>query len=377
MQRTETPRETRWAIVAAVAAGVAVRLLVATRGHNFDLDSFRTVAEIVVRGDNVHAHTSLYNYGPVWSWFLAAFRAVSGESFVLFRFLVAGFLSLVDVGIFFVLYRSFGRRAALVFLFHPVSVVISGYHGQFDNLAVLLALGAISLLGDGGADRQPGWRGLAGLLLLGCSLATKHVFFAFPFWLAVRQKSLRAAGVVLLVPFSVFVAAFLPYWSEGHAGIVGNVLRYESRNQEYLYRMLVPDGLALLSGRSFWLLLLVLFAFAYRKRSTRESLLAYTAVLVAASPSTANQYLSIPVPFLATQVDVFSALYAIVGTWHVMVDADGLHVGFGVGRDLQYSALVALLSLALAWSTWRDDLLRAGRRLRLALRPRSDAPREP
>lgn len=377
MQHTETPREAKRAMVAVVAAGVALRLLVAARGHNFDLDSFRAVAEIVVRGDNVYAHTSLYNYGPVWSWILGALRAVSGESFGLFRFLVAGFLSLVDVGIFFVLRRSFGRRAALVFLFHPVSVVISGYHGQFDNLAVLMALGAVSLLGDDGADPRPGWRGPAGLLLLGCSLATKHVFFAFPLWLAVRQKSLRAAGVALLVPFSVFVAAFLPYWSEGHAGIVGNVLRYQSRNQEYLYRMLVPDGLALLSGRSFWLLLLVLFAFVYRKRGTLESLLAYTAVLVAASPSTANQYLSIPVPFLATQVNVFSALYAIVGTWHVVVDADGLHVGYGFGRDLPYAALVALLFLALAWSTWRDDLLRAGRRLRLALRPRSGAPREP
>lgn len=359
MDRVERLRDSRWPIVAVLATGVVLRLLVSFRGHNFDLDSFRTVAAIVLKGGNVYAESGVYNYGPVWSWVLGAISAASAGSFPVFRFLVAAFLTLVDVGIFFVLYRLFGRVAACLFFLHPVSIVITGYHGQFDNLAILLGLVAVSLLGEGVVDRRLGWRGPVGLLVLGCSLMTKHVLFAFPFWLAVRQKSLRAVAAALLVPFAVFGAGFLPYWSVGKAGILGHVFGYQSRNQEYLYRMLVPGGLrSLLSSRVLWVLFLVLFAFVYRKRSAPESLLAYTAVLVSASPSTANQYLSIPVPFLSTRVNLFSALYAVVGTWHVMVDDDGLHLGFGVGRDLQYASLVALLFLALVWSTWGSALVR-------------------
>jgi len=48
---------------------------------------------------------------------------------------MAGFLSLVDLGIFFVLWKKFGRPAAALFFLNPISVIITGYQSQFDNLA--------------------------------------------------------------------------------------------------------------------------------------------------------------------------------------------------------------------------------------------------
>jgi len=56
------------------------------------------------------------------------------------------------------------------------------------------------------------------LLVLGLSLATKHVLFAFPFWLAVKQKGLGQKVIVVLVPVLVFLSGFAPYWHEGSQG---------------------------------------------------------------------------------------------------------------------------------------------------------------
>ena len=347
--------QSTWLLILVVLTGLAARLLAATYGHNYDMDSCFIIAGITDHGGNVYASTDRYNYGPVWFTVLHGLDVLARHNLVVFRYLVSGLLSLVDIGIFLILWRKFGKLAASFFFLNPVSVIITGYHSQFDNLAVLLGLLAVLILWDE-FDKPVNRRKFFGLLVLGVSLATKHVLFAFPLWLAVKQKGILQKLAVLLVPVAVFVLGFLPYLAEGRQGIINNVFLYRSVGNGYFYYLFMPLIVRFMfNSQVIWLLLLVIFAFVFRQKKTIESLLLYTAVLVAASPAIVNQYLAIPLPFVATHLNPLTILYVAVATTHLLVDYDGLHLTslyFTKCSDIA----VCVLCLALAWMLWGQGI---------------------
>jgi hypothetical protein len=287
---------------------------------------------------------------------------LAGHNPTVFRYLVAGFLSLGDVGIFFILWRRFGKAAGCWFFLNPISVIITGYQCNFDNLAVLLGLLAVLLMGDE-FDRPVSRRKLLGLFVLGLSLVIKHVFFAFPFWLAVKQKGMLQKLVVILIPVFIFALSFVPYWHAGSQGIVQNVFRYRSFTTEFFYRMFVPMFVQFMfNSQTVWFFLLAIFAFIYRQKNTVEFLLLYTCVLVAASPANINEYLAIPGPFVATHLNPFTILYTAVGTLHLLADVNGLHLT-GLSRTICIDIAIYLLCLGLVWVTWRQNIMPLLKRL--------------
>ena len=357
MDAPRNPWRKWWLPVLVLLIGMAARLWVATLGHNYDLDSWSIVADITWHGGNVYAETDRYEYGPVWFNILHGLGVLARHNPQAFRYLVAGFLSLVDAGIYFFLRRRFGEGVGALFFLNPVSIIISGYHNQFDNLAVLLGLLAIPLIGDD-FDQPVGRRRFWGLVVLGSSLATKHLLFAFPFWLAVKQKGLLQKLIVLAVPVLVFGLGFLPYWPAGREGIIHHVFLYRSElARDYFYQYLVPPILQMgFNGQAVWAGCLFIGAFLFRTKNSLESLLYYTAVLVATSPAIVNQYLAIPMAFVVTHLNVFTVLYVVVLTLHLLVDPNGLHLaglGFGECDDIS----ICLLFLAVIWTAWRQQVV--------------------
>jgi len=362
VDKTNNNSKPGWLFFAVLVAGVVARLLVATCGHDYDMDSWQLVANLVDRGDNVYASTDRYNFAPGWFHVLHALNLLAGRNPTAFRYLVAGFLSLSDAGIFFILWRRFGKAAGCWFFLNPISVIITGYQCNFDNLAVLLGLLAVLLMGDE-FDRPVSRRKLLGLFVLGLSLVIKHVFFAFPFWLAVKQKGMLQKLVVILIPVFIFALSFVPYWHAGSQGIVQNVFRYRSFTTEFFYRMFVPMFVQFMfNSQTVWFFLLAIFAFIYRQKNTVEFLLLYTCVLVAASPANINEYLAIPGPFVATHLNPFTILYTAVGTLHLLADVNGLHLT-GLSRTICIDIAIYLLCLGLVWVTWRQNIMALLKRL--------------
>jgi len=360
----------KWTLLAVVVGGLAARLGAATLGHNFDMDSWSLVAEIMRKGGNVYAETERYNYGPVWSFILQGLDLLAGHRPELLRYLVAGFLSLVDLGIFLVLCRWAGPMAGVLFFLNPISILVSGYGCQFDNLAILLGLWSVYLLGDD-FGRPLNRRKFAGLLVLGVSLATKHLLFVFPVWLAVKQVGRGPKAAVLLLPVLVFLLCFVPYWPAASQGIIEHVFAYGSFKTNYFYEFFVPQCVHYcFNSTSLWCLLLVLFAFLNRARNGFESLLVYTGILVAFSPACANQYLAIPVALAAVFPNWLFLLYTLIGTYHLAVQIpNGPLI-----RLFGYYDNVAIYTLfgALVWMWWRSRLLQmfheAGRAIEFQLR---------
>ncbi len=341
----------------AVVLGVLARGIVASRGHNYDVESYRIVADIVAAGSNVYQGTHRYNYGPVWFLLLGALDVLpdGGASPLLaLRWKVAGLLTLVDVAIGLALRSRFGSLAAILFFLNPVSIIITGHNSQFDNLAVLFGLlGALAL----DRWRSTDWSWLGGLLLVGVSLATKHILFVFPLWIALRQTSWRRKLLAVLLPYGVFMLGFMPYAKDGWSGIVENVLLYRSIPNAPLWLGSMPAVLVRLLPLTAWFVgAMLILGVAWRRRPLLEAFLLYLVALVVFASAIANQYLAIPMAAIAVWPSWPFAAYTLAATAY-LASGDAtfdawLQPWFGAGgavSGIGYQRVLPLLGLGLVW----------------------------
>jgi hypothetical protein len=350
-----------WLFFVVLAAGIAARLFVSTLGHNYDMDSWQVAMQTPVTG-NVYPDTFRYPYAPGWFFVLHALYFLAGHDPVNFRFAVAAFLTLVDAGTFFILWRKFGKLAGCWFFLNPISIVLTGYHRNFDNLAIFVALLAAFLIKDE-FEKPVSRQTVLGLAVLGFSLVLKHIFFIFPFWLAVKQRGIAQKLIVILIPVSIFFLSFVPYWHGGKDAIIQNVFTYKSYPTEFFYHMYVPRLVQyMFDSKGIWFFCLALFAFIYRKKTAVESLLLYTCVMTAFSPAIMNEYMAIPLCFVATNLNVFTVLYTVYGSIHELVDYNGLHLAWISSKNC-IDVAIYMLFPALIWVTWRQEIVDAGKKL--------------
>jgi len=347
----------RRVLLAVVGFGLAMRFAVSSLGYNYDMRSWFIVADITRHGGNVYMETARYNYGPVWFNILHLLDVLAGHNRDLFRYLIAGVLSLVDLGIFCLLYRKAGSVAAALFFLNPVSILITAYHCQFDNMAIFLGLCAVLLLKDD-FERTITRRKIYGWLILGLSLMTKHLFFAFPLWLAFKQKGWWQKALTIAVPVACFFAGFAPFWAAGRDGITWHVFHYVPTESNLFYNFFVPPGLQhIWDSESLWYILLMVFGLICRTRGSFDSLLIYTGVLVTFSAATSNQYLAIPVALMAVFPNVFFLIYTIVSTIYLCGDIQGPELLYPPLERFNHYAVYSLF-LGMLWMLWRPQFLR-------------------
>ena len=221
----------------AVLLGVAFRYLFTYFGHNFDFDSYCVVGEISRHFGNVYAETSRYNYGCIFYFVQAAAYNLSCFVFEnetvcvnLYRFLIVSFLTFVDFGIMFILKIKYGDKAAIVFFLNPVSIYITGYHNQFDNIAILFMLLGTFFYNE---DEKFTKKDLMFVIFFALSLITKHIFFALPVWILLKRGlPLKKKIIYACVPPFLFLCSFIPFAGSQEAinGIINNVFLYRSFN---------------------------------------------------------------------------------------------------------------------------------------------------
>ncbi len=340
-------------------AGLAARWYFSTLGHNYDFESYQVVAGLMDEGKNVYANTDRYNYGPVWFNVIHLLDVLAGRNPEVFRGLLVVLLSAADAGIAWILWRRVGALAAILFFLNPVSMMITGYHNQFDNVAVLLGLWSVVVYGEN-FEKPPGGRQFGALAVLGLSLMTKHLLFVFPLWLAVKQKGWWAKGVVLALPVAIFLLGFAPYWADGKQGIIDHVFRYHSLHVACLYNLVMPGFLqSMVSAQAFWLAILAGFACFCRRRTALDSLLIYLAVMVAAAPATMNQYLAIPSAFTSVFVNFSTVIYTLAAAFHLATDTNGLHLmGHVEGGSTRLATAIYCLGFAVVWTMWREPVMK-------------------
>lgn len=298
-------------VLLAVSSTIA-KVFLAGLGHNFDLESWALFSDLIRHGKNIYAETYRNPYGPIWAYLCASVRYVQAhlfgsESLVGFHRLLALLLSLVDVAIAGLLARRYSLLVGALFLLNPVSLLITGFHTQFENLAILLALVACLYL-EGKETLGLARYGLA-MSVLGVSLVVKHILIFLPLWFLFRPGASRPKRALSLLPFAIFGASFLPFVREerGLEGVIEHVLMYDSFHLDGFFPQLVRGFVPLkavelvfsfvpvFSGFKFvWFVAMMLTGFAVRDRRYPEQLLIYLVAVVVFSSAIADQYLTIP-----------------------------------------------------------------------------------
>ncbi|KXK25888.1 MAG: hypothetical protein TR69_WS6001001494 [candidate division WS6 bacterium OLB20] len=314
-------------LVAAALTGIVLRFVAAMHGHNYDFESYLLVADIAEAGRNVYTETSRYNYGPAWFLILLLLRHLSylfSDPAVAFRLLVVVVLTAADLAIMFYLLRHFGARAAVLFILNPVSILITGYHSQFDNLAIAIGLWAMAVYASGRAslDRKVM---TAGLALLGLSLVVKHVLILLPVWLAIREDTFVRKGAALAVPVLILIISFLPFM-DAWWDIRANVILYDSAENAPLLLYGLPPFLSFIPLRLWMFGGILLAGFAVKKRPLKEYVLLYSVVLVVFSMSVINHHLAVPMAAVAVWPNIFYVVYTILTTWMLSLDKLGLGI---------------------------------------------------
>lgn len=314
--------------VLVLLIGISARVLMPLRGFNYDIESWKIAADILANGGNVYGQTGRYNYGPIWFYilhFLDQFPGTGAGHFIAFRWKVALFLSAVDIGIFLVLLRVYGLVVASLFFLNPISIIITGYHSQMDNLALLIGLIAVLLI----EYKRHSWGLIPGLTVLGLSLMTKHFLIFFPLWLAFKEKRWSKKLLILLIPYGLFFISFIPFWKLGHSGILNNVFLYRSVTNAPFWSTFLPSVVYLAIPKIILFVgTLLLLGLIWRNKKPLESFNYYLVCVVIFSSAVVNQYFAISLPAIATQWNWAYTAFTLFTTIFLTVDWAGLHLGF-------------------------------------------------
>lgn len=332
--------DNRYFLSIVVAIGVVLRFIIIAIGHNFDFDSYMIVGEIVKNGGNVYAETSRYNYGPLFFLVQGLLYSISsifeGTSRNLcYRLLIVTFLTVADLGLmFYVKFRTNNLWAAVFFL-NPVSIIITGFHNQFDNWAVLLAfIGVYYLMRGDQLEERHRWTkyDTLGISFLSLSLIMKHILFAFPIWLLFSKKiEWKKKIVYCFLPPILFLLSFLPFIKLGWKGILTNVFLYKSFNNFPLLgvgiiKYFVPSFTGLRFGIVLFGIFMIILGWLVKEEEVDKLILLYFVSLVCFSSAITNQYIAIPMSAVIILMKEKSFVYSIMGGIYLVMVSNGLRL---------------------------------------------------
>lgn len=224
--------KSRILVAAAVLISVILKIyLASTYQGNYDQESYELVVGIVRAGGNVYAETERYNYSPLWFHVMYGCDSLAQALGLPFHTVLRTFLTLVDtanialIGLIAAKVRPGGAPAAvLAYALNPITILVVGYHGQFECFAILPLLAAVYLLvSRPNIPRQWIWA------LAALSLLIKHIT-VFGVWalLIHSARSFKSAVGLMAGAVAVFLISFLPYLADGGAqGIIAHVFLHK------------------------------------------------------------------------------------------------------------------------------------------------------
>jgi hypothetical protein len=254
---------------------------------------------------------------------LYLFREIEALVGIDFRIQIISVLSIADLIIANVIWKRGSLLLSLIFFVNPISIIITGYHNQFDNLAIAIFLVAV-LISPAQTSGPFERRELILLGLLSLSLIMKHVFLVYVFWLAVRQKQVKRQIVYLLTPPFLFALSFLPFQSSW-SRITDNASGWSADNGPLWTLIGLEDGLGPIPLIALSILVLASIGVLVRNWSLTMSVFLFLVVLVITTPNSAGQYFAIAVIGAIGLGSPWFVPYVAIATYVLMLDYHGLH----------------------------------------------------
>lgn len=315
-------------ILILLCLGFLFRVSLASVNHRSDADGFVINARLFLEGKNIYLYQPYYNYSPLF-FYILGFLGKIGQFIpaIPTKVIIHWFLSFIDIFTAFILIRLAGQRKIIIwktvalFILNPVSIIISGYHGQFDNLAIFFLLLAI-LLSETTKKSRRFMQNFLIWLILTVGLTVKHtiLFPAFSFLVHFSRKTYLAV-FLFTASLLVFLASFLPYYFSASAQISQNVFKYKSMEglygvsfilSKYCPHCLGTDTNYLI--RNIFLLSGLTLAVFLRHRDAARSCLISFLFFLTFTTGIGGQYFVFPIALGALFPSIWFYLYSIVVT---------------------------------------------------------------
>jgi len=383
----------RWSPLAPIGSALLVRLAAVLAADRVvaDVRIYQKVGERILAGalNPYEFPARFYPYPPIWVWVEAGSewlaRNVPAVGFAVWVKLpvLAADVAIVALLVHWGRRLGFGTLPAWIYALHPVSILITGFHGQFDPIALFFSLLALYWHQQKRLDRSA--------LALAMGIATKSFpVLLLPFFL-VRSNSPRSAlrflllatvpGALLLAPYAIdnlgaLVRELFGYGGFADFGWIGLVrgLRWLATGE--LLRSEPPYwGVFIPIAKASFLLVYALLLLGSWKRwlhwTLPEAALGVFVAFVALYGSVSAQYLCWVLPIGVMFPRRLLAAHAAAGTIALVGFYSFLHpaVLYACDPPIAYerdqAGLVWVIGVALVTATmlvWLVALVREGRR---------------
>ena len=329
-----------WLFLALFLTGFFLRIWVAQFGYNQDFVSWQNALALIQQNKSLF-ETGDFTYAPIFAYVLSILDSIplsflENNSFVqdfpgsLFRIKLIVFLSLVDFSIFFALYKKYSLKIGLLFFLNPICIVITGHHNQFNNFGILLAFLAVLLYQKNQSQKDPiNFKFIFPLIIMGLSLATKHILIFFPLWWAFKEKKLIKKFLTLFVPYFVFVLSFWDYLPGDSEYIIEKFFGGWWHATGPFWGMFAPKIVHMYFDlHTLFNLSIIGLGFLLVNKSLRESFYLYLMAVVIFSSMMYPQYLVIPVLAMAIYWNWKFLTITILTSLLFLIEPDEMNIHF-------------------------------------------------
>ena len=317
--------------------GIILRVWISQFGSNFDFTAWQNNLDIFKEGKSIW-HEGLYAYGSPWIYTLYILDSISipfleSNSFIqnipgtFYRFKIVIFLSIVDVSIFYLLYKNYSLKIGLLYLINPISIILTGHHNAFNNYAILFGFLAILNYGDLNS-REISCKKIFSICLFGLSISIKHILIFFPIWWAFKEKKFMNKILIISISYITFIVLFFPFY-EDFQKIIYNILYLGRHETGPFWKMFLPDILSgYLNFFTLASLLLIFLGFFLVNKKLKDSFYLYLIATTAFAPQMYTQYLIIPLIAIAIYWNFKLIIFTIITTFLFLIDGDQLSIQY-------------------------------------------------
>lgn len=325
-------------LCATIVIGLALRLFLAfTLYGTQDVAAWEQYSTYWQQGKSPYDFTKRFNYGPPWFWIISLAEYFRHFLNIPFSTAIKFPMILADLVTLFILLKAchlLKKNKAqtfvsmAVFFLNPVSILSSGYHGQFDNISTVFSLLAWYLY-----EARQSLSFTFATLSFAFAVAVKHFnILLTPVYIFYQNKLSKKILVMFAAP-SLFLLFIAPYWIKNTQWVNEAVFEYNLHSGYWGWLGIICRATLLLTGidliKTSWFGLtdyfnyflyfsvLVASYFLVKKYSLLDSIILIFLIFYTFSTQMAPQYTVWIIPFSALRPNRYFYAYSMIGSFQL------------------------------------------------------------
>ncbi len=327
-------RKNMVALLSIFSLGLLLRLVMAAVIPSAgDIDAWKHYSTYFEQGlFSPYDEVCRYKYSPLWFWIITLVSFICKNTGCPFTFAIRLPIIFTDVIFFWLLLKScqklrFDSKQTLItaaaFFLNPVSLQISGYYGQFDNISLLFILFAWYA-----SSFYPKHRFWWTLVFLNLSLAIKHfTIMLIPAFAFIQKKWPRKIALGLAAP-ALFFAILTPFWIQEPHWTNVNVFQYTLSSGYWGWLGMICRSVLLFTGFDMisqpwfkytsllnpllYVAIIVLSFWIVKRYSLLDSLILILLIFYSLTTQIAPQYTVWIIPFAALRLNRYFYAYSLI-----------------------------------------------------------------